>query len=117
MSATCEGHVALVTGASQGGTGTAIAIRLVDVQALGGEEYAAFGVSQRFQELTLPADRGSIFDRNGYDLAVSLPQQTIWANPSQIKRPLEVATALAGPLHLHLTHNLSSAEQVINQPN
>jgi cell division protein FtsI (penicillin-binding protein 3) len=78
----------------------AITIRLVDVQALGGEEYAAFGVSQRFQELTLPADRGSIFDRNGYDLAVSLPQQTIWANPSQIKRPLEVATALAGPLHL-----------------
>ena len=47
-----------------------------------------------------PADRGSIFDRNGNDLAVSLPQQTIWANPSLIKHPLEVATALAGPLGL-----------------
>ena len=59
----------------------AIVVRLVEVQALGGEEYTAFGVSQRFQDITLPADRGSIFDRNGYDLAVSLPQQTVWANP------------------------------------
>jgi len=78
----------------------AIVVRLVEVQALNGEEYAAFGASQRFQDLTLPADRGSIFDRNGNDLAVSLPQQTIWANPSLIEHPLEVATALAAPLAL-----------------
>jgi cell division protein FtsI (penicillin-binding protein 3) len=76
----------------------AIGVRLVQVQALNGEEYTAFGASQRFQDITLPADRGSIFDRNGYDLAVSLPQQTVWANPRLIKHPLEVATALAGPL-------------------
>ncbi len=76
----------------------AIVVRLVQVQALAGEEYAAFGASQRFQDITLPADRGSIFDRNGNDLAVSLPQQTIWANPSLIEHPLEVASALAGPL-------------------
>ena len=78
----------------------AIVARLVQVQALGGQEYAAFGASQRVQEITLPADRGSIFDRNGNDLAVSLPQQTIWANPTLIRHPLEVATALAGPLGL-----------------
>ena len=29
---------------------------------------------------------------------MSLPQQTVWANPQLIKHPLEVATALAGPL-------------------
>src|SRR5688500_2966373 len=46
----------------------AIVVRLVDVQVVGGQEYAAFGVSQRFQEIDLPADRGSIFDRNGNDL-------------------------------------------------
>jgi len=78
----------------------AISARLVQVQALGGEEYAAFGVSQRFQDIKLPADRGSIFDRNGNDLAVSLPQQTIWANPKLIERPVEAATALATPLGL-----------------
>ena len=78
----------------------AIAFRLVEVQALDGDRYTSFGVSQRFQEIALPAARGSIFDRNGYDLAVSLPQQTVWANPQQIERPLEVATALAEPLGL-----------------
>ncbi len=90
----------------------AIGLRLVQVQALSGEEYAAFGVSQRFQDITLPADRGSIFDRNGYDLAVSLPQQTIWANPRQIKHPLEVATALAGPLGLDPAGTSALAEKL-----
>ncbi|MFL6204499.1 MAG: peptidoglycan D,D-transpeptidase FtsI family protein [Acidimicrobiales bacterium] len=81
------------------GFGT-IAFRLVDVQALNGDQYTSFGVAQRFQDITLPADRGSIFDRNGNDLAVSLPQRTVWANPKLIEHPLEVATALAGPLGL-----------------
>ena len=31
---------------------------------------------------------------------MSLPQQTVWANPKLIEHPLEVATALAGPLAL-----------------
>ena len=91
---------------------TAIGLRLVEVQALNGEKYAAFGVSQRFQEITLPADRGSIFDRNGYDLAVSLPQQTIWANPRQIDQPLDVATALAGPLELDAAEVSALAERL-----
>ena len=90
----------------------AIAMRLVQVQALGGEEYAALGVSQRYQNISLPADRGSIFDRNGNDLAVSLPQQTIWANPSLIKHPLEVAAALAGPLGLDAAGRNSLAEKL-----
>jgi len=90
----------------------AIAVRLVHVQALGGEEYAAFGVSQRFQDITLPAERGSIFDRNGNDLAVSLPQETIWANPSLIEHPLEVATALAAPLRLDPAATTALAEKL-----
>lgn len=90
----------------------AIVVRLVQVQALDGEEYAAFGASQRFQDITLPADRGSIFDRNGNDLAVSLPQQTIWANPSLIEHPLEVATALAGPLGLDAVGSTALAEKL-----
>jgi cell division protein FtsI (penicillin-binding protein 3) len=90
----------------------AVTVRLVQVQALNGEEYAAFGVSQRFQDITLPADRGSIFDRNGHDLAVSLPQQTIWANPKLIKHPLEIATALAGPLQLDPARTTALAERL-----
>jgi len=90
----------------------AIVARLIDVQAVGGEEYTTFGVSQRFQDITLPADRGSIFDRNGYDLAVSLPQPTVWANPRLIKHPLEVATALAGPLALDAAATSTLADKL-----
>jgi cell division protein FtsI (penicillin-binding protein 3) len=90
----------------------AVVVRLVQVQALSGEEYAQFGVSQRFQEVTLPGDRGSIFDRNGNDLAVSLPQPTIWANPSLIDHPLEVAAALAGPLALDPAATNALAERL-----
>ena len=78
----------------------AISVRLVQVQALGGDEYEAYGASQRLQTITLPGERGSIFDRNGNDLAVSLPQRTIWANPKQIEDPLAAASALSGPLVL-----------------
>jgi cell division protein FtsI (penicillin-binding protein 3) len=93
------------------GFGT-IAFRLVDVQALNGDEYTTFGVAQRFQDITLPADRGSIFDRNGADLAVSLPQRTVWANPKLIHHPLEVATALAGPLKLDAAGTAHLAERL-----
>jgi cell division protein FtsI (penicillin-binding protein 3) len=91
--------------------GTIVA-RLVDVQALHGDQYTSFGVSQRFQDIALPADRGSIFDRNGYDLAVSLPQQTVWANPKLIEHPLEVATALAGPLGLDAAGTTELADRL-----
>ncbi len=77
-----------------------IAARLVDLQAVGGHEYAAFGASQRFQEIALPADRGSIFDRNGNDLAVSIPQRTIWADPRLVEDPAATVAALAPVLGL-----------------
>ena len=77
-----------------------ISLRLVHVQALGGDRYTDFGTSQRMQTIVLPGVRGSIFDRNGNDLAVSLAQRTIWANPTLIAHPVEVAAALAGPLRL-----------------
>lgn len=78
----------------------AIVVRLVEVQALGGEEYEAFGASQRFQQIDLPAERGSIFDRNGTDLAVSIPQQTFWADPRLVEDAAGAAATLAPLLDL-----------------
>ena len=42
---------------------------------------------QRTRTLTLSADRGSLVDRNGHDLALSLPQPTVLADPSQVDDP------------------------------
>jgi cell division protein FtsI (penicillin-binding protein 3) len=91
----------------------AIGVRLVQVQVLDPGEYASFGASQRFQQVTLPADRGSIFDRNGNDLAVSLAQRTVYADPRLVEDPAATAAALAplldldGPATAELTAKLA----------
>ncbi|HEX4867810.1 MAG TPA: penicillin-binding protein 2 [Acidimicrobiales bacterium] len=77
-----------------------VTLRLVDLQAVGGQEYTSFGASQRFQQIALTADRGSIFDRNGNDLAVSIPQRTVWADPRLVEDPAATTAALTGPLGL-----------------
>jgi cell division protein FtsI (penicillin-binding protein 3) len=79
---------------------TGVVVRLVQVQVVSPGSYVAFGAAQRFQRITLPADRGSIFDRNGEDLAVSIPQRTVWADPRLIQDPSATAEELRGLLSL-----------------
>ncbi len=45
--------------------------------------------------VTIPAERGNIFDRTGKVLAVSVPQTTIVADPRVIKDPVAYAAKLA----------------------
>ena len=90
----------------------AVVVRLVDVQAVGGQEYAAFGESQRFQDIALPAERGSFFDRNGNDLAVSIPQRTIWADPRLVEDATATASVLAPLLGLDAERSLALATKL-----
>jgi cell division protein FtsI (penicillin-binding protein 3) len=52
-------------------------------------------VSQQIEDLTVPARRGTIFDRHGTELAVSEDSVTVFANPFLIDRPAAVAARLA----------------------
>ncbi len=72
-----------------------IGYRLVMVQALDSEEFAARGLDQRLHRETLAADRGTIFDRDGRELAVTVESVSIYANPSDIEDPGAVARLLA----------------------
>ena len=63
------------------------------------------GEAQRVRTTTLPADRGAIFDRNGYELAISIPQTTIWADPRLVLDPAGTANALAPVLGLDAEMN------------
>ena len=72
-----------------------IAVRLVDVQARSRAHYAQLGIDQRLRTVTLAADRGSIFDRNGNDLAVSAARSSVWADPHVVKDPASYAAKLA----------------------
>jgi cell division protein FtsI (penicillin-binding protein 3) len=78
----------------------AIVGRLVQVQVVDPGRYTAFGIAQRERDIVLPADRGAIFDRNGNDLAVSIPQRTVWADPRLVEDPEGTARALQPLLHL-----------------
>lgn len=81
---------------------TAICAKLVLIQGFDSSHYLAAGDSEWEQTVTLPAERGAIVDRNGYELAMSIPQTTIYANPHQIIDPVGEATALSPILHVSL---------------
>ena len=53
---------------------------------------AAAGVWERTS--VLPAKRGSIFDRSGAELALSVPAATVTLNPQQVEFPMATAQAL-----------------------
>ena len=72
--------------------------RLGYVQVLGSERYVAYGAEQRIRPIELSGGRGSIFDREGNDLAISIPQTTIAADPSVIADPAGAAPRLAQAL-------------------
>src|SRR5439155_23270977 len=74
--------------------------RLAQLQLLDGHRYAAFGAPQRVRPVTLAAERGAIFDRDGADLALSVPQHTGWADPRLVSDPQREAEALAPVLGL-----------------
>ncbi|MFP5375527.1 MAG: peptidoglycan D,D-transpeptidase FtsI family protein, partial [Acidimicrobiia bacterium] len=77
-----------------------LSARVVQVQGLEADRYSAFGESQRVRNVALPAERGSIFDRNGRDLALSVRQSTVTADPRLVTDPLAAAAALSPVLGL-----------------
>ena len=72
-----------------------VVVRLGAVQVASAERYRELGLDQRVDEFTLASDRGSIFDRDGRDLAVSVPAESVWADPRVIDDPVGYAQRLA----------------------
>jgi cell division protein FtsI (penicillin-binding protein 3) len=79
--------------------GAAIFYELVSLQVVHHRQYVA--AARRSQELVLeiPAPRGSIFDRSGAPLAMSVPTETVFINP--LKAPLRPASEILS-LVLHM---------------
>ena len=72
-----------------------VTARLAELQVLNPDRYVATGEQQRFRSQVLAADRGSILDRNGEELALSMPQVTVYTDPRFVDRPADVAAELA----------------------
>lgn len=73
----------------------AIGAKVTYVQAFSSDRLREVGESQLVREVTLPPERGSIFDREGRDLALSVHQSTIWANPRLVTDPMDAVAQLA----------------------
>jgi cell division protein FtsI (penicillin-binding protein 3) len=58
------------------------------------------GKTQRTTEQILKARRGTIFDRDGVDLALSVPARTITANPKLVTDPVGTVRTLSALLQL-----------------
>ena len=72
-----------------------LAARVGQLQLLSGSHYKQIALSQRLRTVPLPAERGSIFDRDGRDLAMSVERATIYADPHFVADPTGEAAKLA----------------------
>jgi len=70
-------------------------VRLVEVQVGSHAHYAALSTGQLREQLTIPASRGGIYDRDGQVLALSVEAGTVVADPLQIADPVREAEKLA----------------------
>ncbi|WP_082673431.1 peptidoglycan D,D-transpeptidase FtsI family protein [Hugonella massiliensis] len=72
----------------------AVCGRLVYLSLIVGPQNADSAISARTQTVTESARRGTIYDRNGNVLAMSVDATTIYCNPSEVTDPDAVAQAL-----------------------
>lgn len=82
------------------GWAIAIEARLVYLQVYRHDEYVTRAENQQLRRVTLPAPRGEVLDRNGRVLAWSVPAESIYVVPNEIKEANRVRTieALCGAL-------------------
>lgn len=79
----------------------AILVRLVVLQVADASAYQELALSQRLRYITIPAVRGSILDRGGHRLALSLPARAVFADPALVQDPPATAQAVAEILDLN----------------
>lgn len=72
-----------------------VVARAVFLQTVSASVLTEMAAEQHVQQVDLPAHRGTIFDRNGNELAVGQERKTLFVNPQQINDPLAVAAQLA----------------------
>jgi hypothetical protein len=106
-----------------------LSLRVTQLQVLSGDHYRAMALAQRLRTIPLSAERGSIFDRDGRDSAISVDRTTVYADPTLVPDPALYAPKLApvvgvaqqtlydrladkSPVRLHRTVDDSVAKQV-----
>ena len=88
----------------------AVLVRVTLLNTVQADALRLAGKSQRTSEQLLRAHRGTIFDRDGADLALSVPARTITANPKLVLDPVGTVRTLTALLHLPAMKQKTLAE-------
>lgn len=75
-------------------------VRVAWLQAVKAQALDRLATSQHRETVTVPARRGTIFDRSGVQLAIGERATTVYANPRQIVDPRKAALAAGRALDL-----------------
>ncbi len=86
-------------------------VRLVYLQVIMAPQYASQAQDSRTIGFVEEPRRGTIYDRNGHILAISVDATTIYANPSEIKEPGSTSRAIAEVLGGTATDYLDAVSQ------
>jgi cell division protein FtsI/penicillin-binding protein 2 len=76
-----------------------MAARLVVVQIVEAPKFQELAARQRERVIPLPAKRGSVLDRNGESLAITLDYKMVFVDPAHVTDPVDGAAKLARVLH------------------
>lgn len=89
-----------------------VTYRVLSLQTWNRDKYLTLSVDQRTRVKTIRAERGVIFDRNGHELALSVPSVTVYADPREIRDYAGTAHALAPVLGLSTEQELALAQDL-----
>jgi cell division protein FtsI (penicillin-binding protein 3) len=94
---------------------SAVLVKVGLLQTIEGDSLRSAAAQQWTRERPLRAQRGSIFDRNGEELALSVPASTIAVNPKQVHDPEGTADVFADVLGLSDERRDELAEEMAKQ--
>jgi cell division protein FtsI (penicillin-binding protein 3) len=90
----------------------AMLLRTGYLQTIGSGQYRDASVSQRTRVNVVKAERGSILDRNGLELAIPIPLRTVFADPREVIDPVGTARAIAAVLAMSPEAEIVLAEKL-----
>ena len=75
-------------------------LRVLSLQTFRSSTYKEMSVAQRVRTNVIRAERGTIVDRDGQELAIPVPTRTVFADPREVTDPVTTARSLALVLQL-----------------
>ena len=90
----------------------AMLLRTAYLQTVGSGQYRDASISQRTRVNVVKAERGSILDRNGLELAIPIPMRTVFADPREVIDPIGTARAIAALLAMSPEAEIALAEKL-----